>query len=153
MSRRLARKRPCRICRRWFLPDSRLKDRQMTCGDAQCKRQWHCKKCTEWNRKNPDYFRSNYLQRKLDAAGTSAVASKPFEPMDKHMGQPRSRFRSGLPLKYVQEVIGAQHLIIIEYLAQLLLRRFQEAFTRQAAVNTGQMRQLPPMVCSRRDGL
>jgi len=153
MSRRPARKRPCRICRRWFLPDSRLKDRQMTCGDAQCKRQWHCKKCAEWNRKNLEYFRSNYLQKKLEAAGTSAVASKPFEPMDKHMGQPRSRFRSGLPLKYVQEVIGAQHLIIIEYLAQLLLRRFQEAFTRQAAVNTGQMRQLPPMVCSRRDGL
>ena len=153
MSRRLARKRPCRICRRWFLPDSRLKDRQMTCGDAQCKRQWHCKKCTEWNRKNLEYFRSNYLQRKLDAAGTSAVASKPFEPMDKLMGQPRSRFRSGLPLKYVQEVIGAQHLIIIEYLAQLLLRRFQEAFKRQVTVNTGQMRQLPLMASSRHDGL
>jgi hypothetical protein len=150
MSRKPARKRPCRICRRWFLPDTRLKDRQMTCGDAQCKRQWHCKKCTEWNRKNLDYFRSNYLQKKLDAVGASAVSSKPF---DKQMGQPRSRFRSGLPLAYVQEVIGVQHLIIIEYLTQLLHRRFQEAFNRQATVNTRQMRQLPPMVCSRRDGL
>jgi hypothetical protein len=149
MPRRPARKRPCRICRRWFLPDSRLKDRQMTCGEVECKRQWHRKKCTEWNRQNPDYFRSNYLQKKLDAA-EATVTSKPF---DKQMGQPRSRFRSGLPLKYVQEVIGAQHLIIIEYLAQLLLRRFQEAFKSQATVNTRQMRQLPPMVCSRRDGL
>jgi hypothetical protein len=149
MSRGPARKRPCRICRRWFLPDSRLKDRQMTCGEVECKRQWHRKKFTEWNRQNPDYFRSNYLQKKLDAAGAT-VTSKPF---DTQIGQPRSRFRSGLPLKYVQEVIGAQHLIIIEYLAQLLLRRFQEAFKSQATVNTRQMRQLPPMVCSRRDGL
>ena len=153
MSRRLARKRPCRICRRWFLPDSRLKDRQMTCGDAQCKRQWHCKKCTEWNRKNREYFRSNYLQRKLDAAGTSAVASKPFEPMDKLMGQPRSRFRSGLPLEYVQEVIGVQHLIIIEYLAQLLMRRFQGVLRGQVIGNTGQIKQLPRAGFSRGDRL
>ena len=153
MSRRLARKRPCRICRRWFLPDSRLKDRQMTCGDAQCKRQWHCKKCTEWNRKNPDYFRSNYLQKKLDAVGASAVSSKPFEPMDKQMGQPRSRFRSGLPLEYVQEVIGLQHLIIIEYLAQHLVRRFQEVLKGQVAVNAKQIDQLPLNGFSRRDGL
>jgi hypothetical protein len=135
----------------------------MTCGDAQCKRQWHRKTCTEWNRKNPactewnrknpDYFRANYLQKKLEAAGASTMASKPLEPMDKQMGQPRSRLRSGLPLEYVQEVIGVQHLIIIEYLAQLLLRRFQEAFKRQVTVKTGQMGQLPRMVCSRRDGL
>ena len=29
------KKRPCRICGRWFVPDPRLKDRQKTCADAQ----------------------------------------------------------------------------------------------------------------------
>ena len=38
----------------------------MTCGDPRCKREWHRKKCAEWNRKNEDYFRANYLQKKLD---------------------------------------------------------------------------------------
>jgi hypothetical protein len=30
----VCRKRPCRVCRRWFMPNPRLKDRQMTCGEA-----------------------------------------------------------------------------------------------------------------------
>ena len=61
------RKRPCRICRRWYIPHPRVKDRQMTCGDPGCKREWHRKKCADWNRKNAEYFRANYLQKKLDA--------------------------------------------------------------------------------------
>ncbi len=139
------RKRPCRICRCWFLPNPRLKDRQMTCADPKCKREWHRKKCSEWNKKNTDYFKTNYLQKKLDAASPSEKASK-ILPV-------KSRLKSGLPLHYVQEVIGIQHLVIIEYLAQLLFRRFQEVLRGQVVVNTGQVSQLPGMVFSRCDRL
>ena len=104
-------KRPCRVCRKWFLPDGRLKNRQKTCGNPECQREWHRKKCAEWNKKNEEYFRTNYLQKKLEAA-------KSLEP-----NLCKSRLKTGLPLKFVQEVIGIQHLIIIEYLAQLLVRR------------------------------
>lgn len=41
------RKRPCRICRRWFAPNPKLRDRQMTCGDPACKREWHKKACRQ----------------------------------------------------------------------------------------------------------
>lgn len=54
----------------------------------------------------------------------------------------RSRLRSGLPLAYVQEVIGIQHLVIIEYLGQQLFRRFQEVIRRQLPGNIGENRQL-----------
>jgi len=37
------KKRPCGICRRWFMPHPRLKDRQQTCGDRVCKKEWHRK--------------------------------------------------------------------------------------------------------------
>jgi len=121
-------KRPCRICRRWFLPNPRLKDRQMTCADPKCKREWHRRKCAEWNKNNPDYFNSTLV------------------PV-------RSRLKSGLPLHYVQEVIGIQHLVIIEYLAQLLLWRFQEVCKRQLTANTAKTSQLPGMVSSRCDRL
>jgi len=124
------RKRPCRICRRWFLPDPRLKGRQMTCGDAHCKRQWHRKKCQEWNRKNSDYFRSNYLHKKLDALSGDEKATQTLPPKS-----------------------SCQHLIIIEYFAQLLMRRFQEALRGQPIVNTGKLSRLPGVVFSRRDGL
>ena len=111
MQRAKPRKRPCRVCRRWFFPDGRLKNRQKTCGNPECQREWHRKKCAEWNKKNEEYFRTNYLQKKLEAA-------KSPEP-----NLCKSRLKTGLPLKFVQEVIGIQHLIIIEYLAQLLIKR------------------------------
>ena len=139
----ICKRRPCRICRCWFAPNPRLKDRQKTCGDAQCKREWHRKKCSEWNKKNTDYFKTNYLQSKLDAACPSGKASK-ILPV-------KSRLKSGLPLSFVQEVIEVQHLIIIEYLAQLLFTRFQEVLRSQLLVNTRQIRQQSPLEISRCD--
>ena len=91
----ICKKRPCRICRRWFTPNPRLKDRQKTCGDAQCKRQWHRKKCSEWNKKDTGYFRTNYLHKKLHVASPSEKASK-ILPV-------KSRLKSGLALPFVQE--------------------------------------------------
>ena len=114
------KRRPCRICGRWFVSHPRLKDRQKTCADAQCKREWHRRKCAQWNKDNADYFKANYLQKKLEATLVC-----------------KSRFRSGLPLVFVQEVIGLQPLVILEYLAQLLLRRFQEVIRVKVAEETG----------------
>ena len=143
MKKRLSRKRPCRICRRWFLPDPRLKGRQRTCGDAHCKRQWHRKTCQEWNRKNRDYFRSNYLHKRLDALSRDEKVTQPLPPENSFLVPLKSRFHSGLPLSYVQEVIGIQHLAIIEYFGQLLFRRFQEVLRIQLYVNTEEIRRLP----------
>ncbi len=129
------KKRPCRICRRWFMPNSRVKDRQMTCGDPGCKKEWHRRKCREWNRKNSDYFRANYLQKKLNAACQSGTPSSL---------QSKTRLKSGLPHLLVQEVISIQHLIIVEYFGQLLFRRFQEVLRRQPVVITRKIERLPP---------
>lgn len=114
----------------------------MTCGDPKCKRQWHRKKCQEWNRNNPDYFRANYLQKKIEAAQSEKTSQSHLSKTNT-TGAPKSLSKSGLPLQFVQEVIGFQHLIIIDYLAQLLIRRFQEVLKSQVVVNTGQVSQLP----------
>lgn len=76
--------------------------------------------CAQWNKDNADYFKSNYLQKKLE---TTLVC--------------KSRFRSGLPLVFVQEVIGIQPLVVLEYLVQHLRRRFQEVIRMKVAVRTG----------------
>ena len=136
------KKRPCRICRRWFMPNPRLKDRQMTCADPECKRRWHCRKCAEWNKKNTDYFRANYLQKKLDAADQSG-----------RICEMKSHLRSGLPLEVVQEVISIQHIIILEYFGQLLFRRFQEVIKGQVTVKTREVRRIPPVGFPRGDRL
>lgn len=83
--------------------------------------------CRKWNRENADYFKTNYLQKKLEAATGYSESSKHIPP--------QSRFKTGLPRRYVQEVISIQHLVIIEYLSQLLHRRFQEVIARQVLVN------------------
>ncbi len=127
------RKRPCRICRRWFMPNPRVKDRQKTCGAEACKDEWHRRQCAQWNRENPEYFQDIHLRRKLEAEKS------------------RTRLRLGLPLETVQGLIGTQHAVILGYLAQLLHRRFQEALKVQMAVIAAKSLRLPQVAFSRAD--
>lgn len=125
-------KRPCRICKRWFAPDPRLKDRQKTCGDAACMREWHRRKCKQWNKDNSAYFKANFLHNKLEDAKCQVEG----RVCGNREGRSKPAGRRVLPAEVVQEVIGAQASVIIEYLAQQLLRRFQEVMRRQVSVNT-----------------
>ena len=146
MSKTPPRKRPCRICRRWFLPNPRLKDRQMTCGQVQCQRKWHLRKCAEWNSKNSDYFKANYLQKKIDAAIEARG-----DPEMIHSKLPTIRMQTGMPLEYVKELIGVQHVIIHEYLGQLLNRKWHKKW-RIILSTLGQATPTrPPKVFSRGD--
>jgi hypothetical protein len=135
------KKRPCRVCRKWFMPDPRLKDRQRTCAASQCKREWHRRRCAQWNKDNPEYFRANYLQKKLDAASSDTQGPKAL----------KARLRSALPWEQVQDVIGVKQLVILEYFGGLLLRRFQEVIRTQLAGNVNKLSQQPSCMCSRRD--
>jgi len=89
----------------------------ITCGQVQCQRQWHRRKCAEWNRKNSDYFKADYLQKKIDIAIKARG-----DPEVLRSKVPSSRMQTGMPLEYVKELIGVQHVIIHEYLGQLLNR-------------------------------
>ena len=148
------RKRPCRICRKWFVPDPRPGDRQKTCGAAECKRKWHAKKCADWNKKNQPYFRASYLSAKLErisdsisrpaspvASSVIKISKVPFEP----------RLNLGLPRDKVQEVMGTQQLVIIEYVAQVLWGRFQEVIQAQRVEIKRDPERLLPMAFSRSD--
>lgn len=93
--------------------------------------------CAKWNQGNRKFFKEDYLRKKLDAA---SKVDRPAEGAQS-MGHaaippPRSRFNSGLPIEVIQEVLGIRGLVIIEYLAQHLFRRFQEATRSQVVVNT-----------------
>ena len=119
------RKRPCRICRKWYTANPRLGDRQQTCGHRECQRQWHARKCREWNLRNPEYFQAITLSRQLEVC-TGSEAEKP-----------------PLPARELQEVIGVQQFVIMHYFAQQLFRRLQDVISRQRFENTGDRRQVP----------
>jgi len=74
--------------------------RQRTCSDKECQRQWHAKKCREWNRNNIPYFQEIYLERCLES----------FETSD---GEATSKLSNevtlaSLPVPVVQEVLSIQ---------------------------------------------
>ncbi len=152
---RKSRKRPCRICRKWFSPDPRVGVRQKTCGDKGCQDKWHAKKCADWNKKNPAYFREIYLAKKLSAVNGITVTDGHRTPLSKSQEKVFSANSSAqssqLPRNLIQEVIGAQHLVIIEYMARLLFCPFQEVMQRQLAKITNEFEQLPREVISRGD--
>src|ERR1039457_4959381 len=147
--RRHCRKRPCRICGKWFVPHSRLGDRQKSCGAQECQRQWHAKKCAEWNRKNRAIFQESYLNRKLESLRAGIAEPPPAPPPAVIPSPPASP--PDYPKRVVQEVIGGQQSIIIEYLLRLLKRDVQEVIKSQVADLQKEFLLLPPAAISRGD--
>jgi len=139
------KKRPCRICHLWFRPNARLKDRQKTCGAPRCKREWHRKKCSQWNNKHPEYFKANYLQGKIGALPQSPAFSDKSTPPIHSPPPPKSRMKMNIPRQEIQEVMGAQHFVIMEYLFQLLLVRVNVLIkpTLSVTVNPAPKRKTP----------
>jgi hypothetical protein len=152
--KRHSRKRPCRICGKWLAPHPRLGERQKTCGASECQRQWHAKKCAEWNRKNRVTFQENYLKDKLESL--SSVPSEP-PPSPAPPLMPITPVQHAPPLDYprrvVQEVMGVQLLVIVEYIVRLLKRDVQEVIRSQVADIQSEFRQLLPKAISRGDSL
>lgn len=130
---RKSKKRPCRICRKWFTPNPRVGDRQKTCGNNECMRKWHNKKCAEWNRNNRSCAQENYFHDKLTLALNQNDANTTASP-------PVFDFSAAqyikLPRTFIQEVIGVQQFVIIDYIAQQLFRRVQEVMCAQLYENT-----------------
>jgi len=100
----------------WFAPHTAQRSPEDLCWRS-LQKEWHRKQCGPMEQSNTDYFKSNYLHKKLDPA----CVQKPFQVRT--------------PLLFVQEVIGIQHLVIIEYLAQLLLLRFSRGVQRVKPCN------------------
>jgi len=156
-SRRKSKKRPCRICQKWFMPNPRVGDRQKTCADPECMRKWHAGKCAEWNRKNRTYVQENYLSDRLamggsekeGGKGTSAAATA----SKSHIFASSSASFPQLPRSLIKEVIGAQQLVIIEYITRQLYRSVQEVIKKQRLENTGDPSQLPSRCHPRGDSV
>jgi hypothetical protein len=148
--KRLSRKRPCRICGKWFVPNPRLGDRQKTCGVPECQRLWHARKCAEWNRKHRHLFQESYLKGRVLAGDSPEQPLSPAPPPE-----PIPPVQHAPPLDYprrvVQEVIGVQQLVIIEYIVRLLKRDVQEVIRSQVADIQSEFRELPPEAISRGD--
>jgi hypothetical protein len=118
MQRARTRKRPCKICRKWFMPDPRQIGRQKTCGDPLCQKENHRRQCAQWNQKNRNYFKANYLSEKLAHAKDPPTSTSNKAPVV----TPSSRINLDLPKDLMADIIGVRHLIILEYIIEQVMR-------------------------------
>ena len=150
--KRKHKKRPCRICGKWFTPDPRLGYRQQTCGAKECQRKWHARKCAEWNRKNRAYFKEIYLRGRLESFGSAPPAQSPALCSSCRINDPPRRTSPlDLPQEVIQEVIEVKQLIIIEYIVRLLTRGVKEVIRTQLVEKQRETRRLPLSSISRGD--
>ena len=125
MSKSSSRKRPCCICRKWFLPDVRQKNRQKTCDNPECRREHHRRQCAKWNEKNKEYFQSNYLNKKLEKVGKPPPETGASQPVTQKIAIPECRIRPILPRDIILREVGIRNLVIMDYLAEQLLVRMR----------------------------
>ena len=129
MSHTKPRKRPCSICRKWFLPDVRQAGRQKTCS-PKCIRELHRRNCREWNKKNTAYFKSNYLDAKLQEDGRSPPDSTQPDVVEADAKPaPKSRISLNLPRDIIHNRIGRDNLIIAEYVTEQIFCRIRNNAT------------------------
>ena len=128
MSHTKPRKRPCSICRKWFLPDVRQTGRQKTCS-PRCSKELHRRSCAKWNKKNTAYFKSNYLDKKLEKDSRSPPDSTQPDVKAYKSPAPKSRINLNLPRDIIRNKIGGDNLIIIEFLTEQIFRRIRSNLT------------------------
>jgi hypothetical protein len=122
------RKRPCSICRKWFLPDVRQAGRQKTCS-PECSKELHRRNCGGWNRKNTAYFKSNYLDNKLEEDGRSPPDSTQPDVNADANPPPKSRINLNLPRDIIGSTMGSGNLIIAEYMTEQIFGRIRKNAT------------------------
>jgi hypothetical protein len=147
------KKRPCSMCRRWFVPDPRVGDRQRTCGAAECQRERHRQADRKWHKQHPDYDQARRLLKQLaqaqppgqssPAPQPSAQSSVPPRPSEQSSALPRPSEESGslrypkkpplsgFPWDLAQDVMGAQATVIIAGVAGVLVHHVQEEIRGQ----------------------
>jgi hypothetical protein len=106
----LPRKRPCRICLRWFYPDPRVGDRQRGCGNPECQSARRRKTQANWRAKNPSYAAAYRIdQRHLEPSSDPEPLRVPA-PLEK------------LPWDIAKDQFGGKGVDFIMVMGILLLR-------------------------------
>lgn len=129
----MLKKRPCRICRRWFYPDRRIGERQRACSEGSCQEARRARTQASWRRRNPDYFTARRLQLRRVSQEEGAA----LEPLQ--LAPPLSH----LPWDIAQDEFGPVGTDFLGHLGRVLLRCGQDQRRPQAPVSIDKIGRLP----------
>src|SRR4051812_15965357 len=128
------RKKPCRYCRKWFLPDSRVGERQRACSSEACQQQRRQHTQRDWRARHPDYDVARRVLERSSAAG--AQQPRTVRP-------PLHR----VPWDLAQDVLGIQASVFVEEFGKVLCRWWQDQWAMYVLENTADLHrhgQAPP---------
>ena len=111
-----ARKKPCRIWRRWFWPDPRVGVRQRACLAPDCQTARRQKTQASWRSRNPGYS----IAWRID--GRATQAPQPPEPL--RLPAPLNQ----LPGDFAKDRFGLQRADFIGVMGALILRTMKDQF-------------------------
>lgn len=117
------KKRPCCICRRWFLPDVRVGERQRTCGVASCQRAQHERAYRAWREANRDYDRGRRWQDTLGAAKKEPASAPPARNAPAPV--------AGVPWDVVQNEMRVEGRVILAGVVRVIGLFVQNEIRRQ----------------------
>jgi len=89
----------------------------------------HRRNCAKWNKKNTAYFKSNYLDKKLEKDSRSPPESMQSDVKADPKPGPKSRINLNLPRDIINNKIGGDNLIIMEYLTEQIFGRIRSNVT------------------------
>jgi len=132
----MERKRPCRICRRWFRPHSRAGDRQHVCSRADCQRERHRRACQRWRQREAPAERAHRLRQRLQEGADGRQAAG-----------------LGLRLSWdvVRDAVGLEAAVILEEVSRHLEDVVRDAVQRQVGAPARESR--PVQVAGHRDDM
>jgi len=110
-----ARKRPCRICRRWFRPSAQVGARQRACGKPECQTARRQKTQTNWRNRNPGYA----ISWRIDQRATQPEAPEPLR-----LPAPLNQ----LPWALAKDQFGPQGSDFIGVMGALMVRTAKDQF-------------------------
>lgn len=116
----MRRKRPCRVCRKWFMPDRRAGARQKVCGSSACQVERHRRACESWRHRHRDYDRERRLREHVRVEVEPAPARPVLDPLPE-IAWPR-----------VRDAVGLEVYVIVEETAKVLAAWTRDAVGLQA---------------------
>jgi len=129
MQYRVHRKRPCRICRRFFRANPRLGMRQKTCGRPACKQAWNRKLCAARRKREREREREDRLRDRLQDVPRESCGAEPMNALN------NEALRHAIPLEY---------RVVLEEIARVLMEWARHSLPRQLAVQQSNFDRLLP---------
>lgn len=109
----MSRKRPCRICRKWFFPHPRAGDRQRVCSERACQRERVRRSVAAWRKRNAEEDEADRLRRRLRPEPTAVTDTLATPSAAAPLGR--------LDVVAARNAVGLQVAVFVEETARELL--------------------------------